>query len=107
MRLRSLTRKTAGTLCALAAVACILLALAATAGAVPTENVGPPRKGPRAVATPTIVRETVVRPAQGTDAIVFVLLGVGTVAAMLGAGYLGARIAVRATRAQPTDLRTS
>jgi|tagenome__1003787_1003787.scaffolds.fasta_scaffold17218797_1 hypothetical protein len=107
MRLRSLTRQAAGTLCALAAMACILLALAATAGAVPTENVGPPPQGPRAVATPTIVRETVVRPGQGTDAIVFVLLGVGTVAAMLGSGYLGARIAVRATRVRPTDLRTS
>ena len=107
MRLRSHTRKTAGTVCAMAAMTCIVLALAATAGAVPSENVGPPPKRARAVATPTIVRETVVRPGQGTDAVVFVLLGVGTVAAMLGAGYLGARIAVRATRAQPTDLRTS
>jgi hypothetical protein len=107
MRLRSLTRQTAGTLCALAAIACILLALAATAGAVPTENVGPPPKGSRAVATPTIVRETVIRPSHDADAIVFVLLGVGTVAATLAAGYLGARLAVRATRAQMTDLRTS
>jgi hypothetical protein len=106
MRLRSLTRRTVGSACALAAMTCILLALAATAGAVPAENVGPPLKRSRAVATPTIVRETVVRPGQGTDAIVFVLIGVGTVAAMLGAGYLGARIAVRATRARPTDLRT-
>jgi hypothetical protein len=107
MRLRRLTRQTAGTLCALAAMVCILLALAATAGAVPTENVGPPRNGPRAVATPTIVRETVVRPSQDADAIVFVLLGVGTVVATLAAGYLGARLAVRATGAHPTDLRTS
>jgi hypothetical protein len=107
MRLRRLTRETAGAACALAAMACVLLALAATAGAVPAQDVGSAPKGPRAVATPTVVRETVVRPGQGTDAIVFVLIGVGTVAAMLGAGYLGARIAVRANRARPTDLRMS
>ena len=107
MRLHSLTRWTIASASALAAMTCIVLALAAAAGAVPGENVGPPHTGSRAVATPTIVRETVVRPNHGTDAIVFVLLGVGTVAAMLGAGYLGARIAVRATRARPTDLRTS
>ena len=101
MRLRSLTRRTIASACALAAMTCILLALAASAGAVPGENLGPPLKGSRAVATPTIVRETVVRSGNGTDAIVFVLIGVGTVAAMLGAGYLGARIAVRATRARP------
>jgi hypothetical protein len=107
MRLHSLTRRPAGSACALAAMACILLALAATAGAVPGENVGPPHTRSRAVATPTLVRETVVRPGHGTDAIVFVLIGVGTLAAMLGTGYLGARIAVRANRARPTDLRMS
>jgi hypothetical protein len=95
MRLRSLTRQTAGSACALAAMACILLALAATAGAMPPENVGSQLHPSRAAATPTIVRETVVRPVDRVDAVVFVLFGVGAVAAMLGAGYLGARIAVR------------
>jgi hypothetical protein len=107
MRLRSLIRRTVGSACALAAMTCILLALAATAGAVPGENVGPPLKRSRAVATPTIVRETVVRPGHGTDAIVFVLIGVGSLAAMLGAGYLGARLAVRPARVRPTTFRTS
>ena len=107
MRLRSLTRRTTASACALAATTCILLALAATAAAVPDENVGPAPQRSRAVATPTIVRETVIRPGHGTDAIVFVLIGVGTIAAMLGAGYLGARFAVRAVRVRPTDLRTS
>ena len=95
MRLRCTIRQSAHGACALAAVACILLALAATAAAVPGENVGPPPKRAHAVATPTIVRETVVRPTDRIDALVFVLIGVGAVGAMLGAGYLGARIAVR------------
>ena len=36
-----------------------------------------------------------MRPGEGTDTIVFVLIGVGGCVAMLGAGYLGARIAMR------------
>ena len=107
MRLRSLTRRTIGSACALLAMTCILLALAATAGAVPGENVGPPPKRSRAVATRTVVRGKVVGPGDGTVEFVFVLIGVGSVAAMLGAGYLGARLAVRAVRVRPTDLRTS
>jgi phage-related minor tail protein len=107
MRLHRLVQQSISRAVALAAMACILLALAATAGAVPTENVGPENSASRAVATPTVVKETVVRPSDGTDAIVFVLIGVGTVVAMLGAGYLGARIATRTTRVRPTSFRTS
>jgi hypothetical protein len=107
MRLHRLIREFINAAAALAAMACILLVLAATAGAVPGENVGPQNSASRAVATPTVVKETVVRPSDGTDAIVFVLIGVGAVAAMLGAGYLGARIATRTTHVRPTDIGTS
>ena len=107
MRLHRLIRESIKRAGALAAMACILLALAATAGAVPGENVGPQNSASRAVAVPTVVKETVVRPSDGTDAIVFVLIGVGAVVAMLGAGYLGARIATRTTHVRPTDVRTS
>jgi hypothetical protein len=107
MRLHHLIRESINAAAALTAMACIVLALAATAGAVPGENVGPQQSASRAVATPTVVKETVVRPSDGTDAIVFVLIGVGAVVAMLGAGYLGARMATRTTRARPTDIRTS
>ena len=48
-----------------------------------------------------------MRPGEGTDTIVFVLIGAGTVAAMLGAGYLGARMATRTTPVRPTNARTS
>ena len=62
MRLNRCIAQSAHSACALAATACILLALAAPAGAVPSENVGPPPKPSRAVATPTIIRETMVVP---------------------------------------------
>ncbi len=107
MRLHTFTRRSVRAACALAATACTLLVLAAAAGAVPMENVGPQSNASNAVPAPTIVRETVVQPAGGTDAIVFVLIGVGTLVAMLAAGYLGARMAVRATRARPVGPRPS
>jgi hypothetical protein len=107
MRLHRVIRQFINGVAALAAMAFILLALAATAGAVPGENVGPQNSASRAVAAPTIVKETVVRPGDGTDAIVFVLIGVGTVVAMLGASYLGARMATRTTHVRPTNVRTS
>ena len=45
---------------------------------------------------PTVVRETVLQPASGgPDTITLVLIGIGAAAALLGAGYLGARIAIR------------
>jgi|tagenome__1003787_1003787.scaffolds.fasta_scaffold17351736_2 hypothetical protein len=79
--------------CALAASACILLAIAAAAHARiadTRQTVGP--NGP----APTVVRETLVQPASsGPDTITLVLIGIGAAAALLGAGYLGARIAIR------------
>lgn len=98
MRLRRLIQRTVESACALAAVACILLSLAAAASAVPSENVGPQRTASRALATPTVVKETVIRPGHGTNAIVFVLIGVGACVAVLTAGYLGARLATRGGR---------
>jgi hypothetical protein len=107
MRVHRLIRQSIRAAGALAATAGILLALAATAGAVPADNVGHQKSASRAVAAPTVVKETLVRPGHGTDAIVFVLIGVGTVVAMLGAGYMGARIATRTTHVRPTNVRTS
>ena len=90
MPLHHLTR----TARALAAAACVLLVLCAAAGAMPADN-GPSQD---AIATPTVVKQTVVRPADGPDTLALVIIGVGAVAALLGAGYLGARIATRNTR---------
>jgi hypothetical protein len=83
---------------ATAAAACVLLVFAASAAAMPADNI-PHRPRGSATATPTVVRETVVRPADGPGTAAFVVLGLGAVAALLGAGYLGARIATRSTRA--------
>jgi hypothetical protein len=84
---------------AVAAAACILLALAAPAGAMPADNGPPPSTTHNPGAKPTIVRETVVRPANGgPTTLAFVVIGAGAAAALLGAGYLGARIATRGGR---------
>lgn len=107
MRLRSLIHRTVQSACALAAVACILLVSAAVANAVPSENVGPQQTASRAVATPTIVKETVIRPGGGTKTIVFVLIGVGGCVAILMAGYLGARLATRGGRPATHRVRPS
>jgi hypothetical protein len=106
MRLHRLTRESLNGATALAAIACILLALAATARAVPADRVEPPKAASRAVRTPTVVKKTAVR-GGGSGAIVFVLIGLGTGLAVLGAGYMGARRATRATHARTTDVRTS
>jgi hypothetical protein len=106
MRLHRPTREFLNGATALAAMACILLALAATAGAVPADKAGPPKSASRAVGTPTVVKETAVR-GGGTGAIVFVLIGLGTGLAVLGAGYMGARRATRATHARTIDVRVS
>ena len=58
------------------------------------------------VRTPTGVLKTVVR-SGGNGAIVFVLIGLGTGLAVLGAGYMGACRATRATRARTIDVRVS
>lgn len=86
---------------ALAAMVCIVLALAATAGARPADNFGP---RPAAEA-PAAVQEPAAAPDNGSDAIVFVLIGLGAGLAVLGAGYLGARRATRVTQAPPADVR--
>ena len=79
---------------ALAAAAWMLLALAVPAGAMPADNVRP-RATHTGSSAPTVVRETVVRSADGPGTLGFVVIGVGAAAALLGAGYLGARIATR------------
>jgi amino acid transporter len=92
MRLHRLTHRSLKALCALGAMAAILIVLAATASAKPADT-GPATQSPPA---PTIVKETVVAPSNGgPDTIGWVLIGVGAGAALLGAGYLGARIATR------------
>ena len=90
-----LTRHLARSTCALAASACIVLALASAAPRVPpTAGRSPSCTTAR---LPTVVKETVLRPADGgPDTLVLVLIGIGAAAALLGAGYLGARIAIRA-----------
>jgi hypothetical protein len=83
---------------AVAAVACILLTLAAPAGAMPADNGPPPSTTSQRSAAPTVVRETVLRPDDGPGALALVVIGVGAAAALLGAGYLGARLAIRNSR---------
>jgi hypothetical protein len=92
MRLHRLTHRSINGVCALGAMAGILLVLAVTASARPIDT-GP---GPQSVPSPTIIKETVVAPAGGgPDTIAWVLIAVAAGAALIGAGYLGARIAIR------------
>jgi hypothetical protein len=90
-----------------AAIACILLVLAATAGARPAYDIVPQKSASPAAEAPTVVQEPVVGPDNGTDATVFVLIGVAAGVAVLGAGYMGARRATRTAQAQPTNVRIS
>jgi hypothetical protein len=92
-----LTRRPAHSVCALAASACIVLALAAAAQARPADTWPQPvvHNSP----APTIVKEALLQPASdGLDTITLVLIATGAAAALLGAGYLGARIALRTSR---------
>jgi hypothetical protein len=82
---------------ALAASACLLLLPAAAASAHTADNATPVVHNSPA---PTIVRETVVQPSSGPGTTELVLIGIGAAAALLGAGYLGARIAVRDSSSQ-------
>jgi hypothetical protein len=92
-----LTRRIARGACALTASAYILLALAAAAQARPADTW--PQPTVHNSPAPTVVRETVLRPANdGPDTIALVLIATGAAAALLGAGYLGARIALRTPR---------
>jgi hypothetical protein len=95
-----LTRRLAHSACALVASACIVLALAATAVARPGDTWPQPvvHNSP----APTVVKETVLQPVDdGPDTIALVLIGIGAGAALLGAGYLGARIATRGPASRP------
>jgi hypothetical protein len=90
-----LTSHLARSTCALAASMCIVLALASAAPARTADSRPQPTVHNSSV--PTVVKETVLRPADGgPDALVLVLIGLGAATALLGAGYLGARIAIRA-----------
>jgi hypothetical protein len=103
------TRRIARGACALAASACALLAIAAVAQARPADT------GPQPVVhnnpAPTVVKETLLQPpANGPDTITLLLIAVGAAAALLGAGYLGARIALRTSarsRTSATSASTS
>ena len=88
-----LTRRLARSVCALAALACISLAIAAAA----TARSPTPGPSPSFYNSPApIVKETVLQPADGgPDTLALVLIGIGAAAALLGAGYLGVRIATR------------
>ena len=97
MPLQSIAGRSRRSARALAAIAATLLVLTATARARPLDpNTSRPfQSRPPA---PTIIRETVVQPAGGAPSpIVFALIGIGAGAALLGAGYVGARIALRTT----------
>jgi hypothetical protein len=102
MRPHCLTR-VRGTACAVIASA---LVAAAPAGASPVENTGHHRTGPPVVPSPTVVKETVIQPSGGTDALVFVAIGVASIVGMLGAGITGARVATRTAGASRTEDRT-
>jgi hypothetical protein len=94
-----LTRRLARSLCALAASACIVLAFAAAAATARPADTWPQPVIHNSPA-PTVVKETVLQPANGgPDTITVVLIGIGGAAALLGAGYLGSRIAIRTSRA--------
>ena len=79
-----------------AALACAVLLAAAPAAAMPAYDGGPPTTTGQPAVTPTIVRETIVRHVGGPGTVGYVLLSAALVAALLGAGYLGALIANRA-----------
>jgi hypothetical protein len=91
MRLHRHTHRSIHGICALGAMAAILLVLAVTASARPIDTSQPPP-------SQTIIHETVVSPdGAGPDTIAWVLIAIATGAALIGAGYLGARIAIRTT----------
>jgi hypothetical protein len=100
MRPHRLTHRSIHGVCALGAIAAILLVLAVTASARPIDTAGPQL---RPHGSGTTIYETVVRPGGGgPDTIAWVLMAVATGAALIGAGYLGARIAIRTTNVRPS-----
>jgi hypothetical protein len=95
MRAHRLTHRSATGICTLGAIVGILLVLAVAASAMPIDN---GRPAPPASSPPTVIHETVVAPAgHGLDPVAWVLISVAAGAAIVGAGYLGARIAIRMT----------
>ena len=91
-----LTRPPLRGVLALAATACILLALAANSAARPADNGPAPAPSTRSAPAPTVVKETVVQPSDSAPgAIVYALIAVGAAATAIGGGYLGARLALR------------
>jgi hypothetical protein len=103
MPLHRLTRPPLRGACTLAATACILLALAAAAGARPADNGPAPPPSTHRAPAPTVVKETVVQPGDsGPGAIIYALITVGAAATAIGGGYLGARIALRTRNFRPT-----
>jgi hypothetical protein len=48
----------------------------------------------------TTVKETVIRTVEGPSTLAYVLVAVGVCIALVAAGYLGARLAIRGTRAE-------
>lgn len=81
-----------------AAAACILLTLAPPAGAMPADNGPPPSTTQQRAAAPTVIKETIVRADGGPGTLTLVVIAVGATTALLGAGYLGARLATRNSR---------
>jgi hypothetical protein len=77
-------------------VACagVALVLAASSPAVPADNLRPGSTASPGT-TQTVVRENLVRTGDGPGTVGFIAIGAGAAAALLGAGYLGARIATR------------
>ena len=87
--------------CALAASAGVLLAIAAAAQARSADTW--PQPVVHTSPAPTVVKETVLQPDRnGPNTSTLVLVGIGAAAALLGAGYLGARIALRTSGASRT-----
>jgi hypothetical protein len=92
LRPHRLTTPAVRRVCALAAAGCLALVPVAPAGAMPYDNERPPAPPARHVVTPTVVKETIVRPTADIPVITLLLAGGGVVVAMFGAGYLGARM---------------
>ena len=93
MRPHRLTTTTVRRLSALAVALLIALVPAVPAGAMPYDSERPAAPPPDHAITPTVVKETIVRPTADVPITVLVLAGGGIALAMLGAGYLGARMA--------------
>jgi hypothetical protein len=55
---------------------------------------------PKNAPQPPTVRETVVRVFEGPSTVAYVLVAVGVCIALVAAGYLGARVAMRRTSAE-------